>query len=397
MAGLGAGIPNSGEMLSANMEAGISALQRFAKLCKDMGVPKVETFATAAVRNAENGPEFVRAAQQASGLRIEIIGGGEEGRYAALGVLAGIPDAEGIVGDLGGGSLELVRLEGGMPGKAVSLPIGALKLAEARKGGTDKMNRIIKKAMADIDWSGAGKDLPFYMVGGSWRALAQLQMHLSDHPLPIAHQYELSPRAVDRLARAVPSLSQKRLSNIRQVSSQRVPHLPGAALLLRRLMKQLGSSKAVASAYGIREGVFYDGLPAHVAQEDPLISATREEGRAHARFPHHAGSLLRWTDALFAEDAPVARRLRRAACELSDVAWRAHPDFRAERALDRGAARQLGQHRCCGPGAAGCGPVCAERRRRHGSGAWCVSAACPFRSARPGRPPGASRCAWASA
>jgi|TARA_R100000501_G_scaffold17911_1_gene34733 exopolyphosphatase/guanosine-5'-triphosphate,3'-diphosphate pyrophosphatase len=334
MAGLGTGVAETGAMDEARLAEAYATLERFAVLCSDMRVGSIEAFATAAVREASNGAEFVATVKKRTGIDIRIIDGKEEGEYAALGVLAGIPYADGIVGDLGGGSLELVRLKRGEPRKVMSLPIGSLKLAEARKGGTDKMRRIVKKALDKVEWAVEGEGLPFYMVGGSWRALAQLEMHLTSYPLHIVHQYELSTKAVDRLARAVPNLRQKRMRSITNVSSSRTPHLPGAALLLRAVMKRLGSSHAVVSAYGIREGVFFDTLPQEIARRDPLISAAREEGAAMGRFPQHAGALMRWMEGMFSGEDAESTRLRRAAAELSDIAWRAHPDFRAERALD---------------------------------------------------------------
>ncbi|MGB7406487.1 MAG: Ppx/GppA family phosphatase [Pacificimonas sp.] len=334
MAGLGEGIAETGMMQDANIALAHETMARFAALCEDMGVDKVEAFATAAVREADNGHDFTMDVLRRTGIDIRTISGKEEGHYAALGVLAGIPGADGIVGDLGGGSLELVRLKKGKPRRVMSLPIGSLKLAEARKGGSDKLRRIVKKSLDKVDWLFEGQDLPFYMVGGSWRALAQLEMHLTNHPLHIVHQYCLSTKAVDRLARSVPNLRQKRLREIRNVSTSRTPHLPGAALLLRAVLKRLGSSHAVVSAYGIREGVFYEGLADEVAQRDPLISAARNEGEARGRFPHHASALMRWTTGLFEGEAAEDTRLRRAAAELSDIAWRAHPDFRAERAME---------------------------------------------------------------
>ncbi len=334
MAGLGQGVGETGSMQDANVAMAHDALSRFALLCADMGVESIETFATAAVREADNGAAFVEKVRADTGIEIQIIDGRQEGHFAALGVLAGIPGAEGIVGDLGGGSLELVRLKNGKPRKVMSLPIGSLKLAEARKGGTDKMRRLVKKALNKVEWAVEGKDLPFYMVGGSWRALAQLQMHLTNYPLHIAHQYELSREAIDRLARGVPNLRQKRLRAITNVSTDRTPHLPGAALLLRAVMKKLGSSHAIVSAYGIREGVFFDKLPADVAARDPLIAAARNEGETQGRFPQHAGALMQWMSGLFPDESRSDSRLRRVAAELSDIAWRAHPEFRAERALE---------------------------------------------------------------
>lgn len=334
MAGLGEGVAQSGEMQQPNMQEGFAALERFALLCRAMGTERVEAFATAAVRNARNGPDFVEEVRKRCGVDVQVIDGEQEGYFSALGVAAGIPGADGIIGDLGGGSLEVARLRHGEVSKIISLPIGALKLAEARSGGPEKIRKVIRKALADIDWADEEPGLPFYMVGGSWRALAHVQMHLTHFPLPIAHQYRLERDDIDRLARSVPNLKSKRLATIRQLSSQRIPHLPGAALLLRSVTKRLKSSHAVVSAYGIREGVFFEGLPPEIARRDPLLAAVRREGQKHDRFPHHASALETWTDALFADDSAEQKRLRRAVCELSDIASSAHPDFRAERAME---------------------------------------------------------------
>ena len=334
MAALGTGVSEHGRLQPDRMVVAVEALKRFALLCREMGVAEIEAYATAAVRLADNGWGFVEAVKHECGIDIRVIDGEREGYFSAMGVLAGIPLAEGVVGDLGGGSLELARIEDGRPTKVTSLPIGSLKLAEARAAGPKKLAKLVRKALDTVDWAGEGNGLPFYMVGGSWRALAQLHMHLTDAPLPIAQQYELTTKAIDRLARAVPNLSEKRLASVRQLSTERIPHLPGAALLLRKVMKRLGSSHGIVSSYGIREGIFFDGLPEGVAVRDPFLAAAREEGRSYARFPKLSTALFDWTEPLFADDPDEEDRIRRGACELSDVAWRAHPDFKAERAME---------------------------------------------------------------
>lgn len=334
MAGLGRGVAETGTISTEGMDIARRALARFKLLCDDMQVDRLHSFATAAVRDAANRDDFVDMARRRCGLDVRVLTGGEEAKFAAYGVIAGIPDANGVVGDLGGGSLELIRVKNGKPLDHVSLPIGALKLDAARKAGPRMMQQLVTRTLAELKWADAGKGLPFYTVGGSWRALAQLHMHLADYPLPVVHQYAMNAAATERLARALPNLSMKRLKGVPRLSSARIPQLPGAALLLRSVVRRLGSNGVIASAYGVREGVLYADLPKDLRKEDPLVSAAREEANIQGRFLLHAEALMVWMNGLFVPESPRETRLRLVACVLADTAWRAHPDFRAERGLE---------------------------------------------------------------
>ncbi len=334
MAGLGRGVAATGAISDEGIELARSVLCRFALLCEDMQVEAVHVFATAAVRDATNRDVFIDLIRKSSGLEVTLFSGLDEARHAAYGVIAGIPDADGVVGDLGGGSLELVRVKNGKIKQQLSLPIGSLKLSAARDKSPRAMQRLIKKSLAEVDWAASGKNLPFYMVGGSWRALAQLHMYLTDYPLPVVHQYAMDAKSVERLARALPNLGAKRMKAVPRLSSSRVPYLPGAALLLRAVVKRLGSSGVIASAYGVREGVLFANLPKSMRHEDPLVSAAREEGRVQGRFPEHGEALMHWMNGLFQPESDEDMRLRLVASLLADTAWRAHPDFRAERGME---------------------------------------------------------------
>ena len=334
MAGLGRGIAADGRLSEEGMQIAEAALARFALLCTDMRVDVLRTVATAAVREAANREEFIARVKQASGLTVEVISGDDEARLAGLGVIAGIPDADGVVGDLGGGSLELIRISGGQVHDRISLPIGSLKLDALRKANGRALAGFIGKALSKVGWAAQGRDKPFYMVGGSWRALTQLHMHLSDYPLPVVHQYIMAPEAPERLARTLAHMLPKSVKTVPHISGSRIPQLPGAAVLLRAVGKHLGSSHFVASAYGLREGLLFEGLPPTTRVQDPLIAAARAEGERQGRFPEHGDALMAWMNGLFAPETAADVRLREVCCLLSDIAWRAHPDFRAERGLD---------------------------------------------------------------
>ncbi len=336
MAGLGRGLAANGKLGKSSMDTAVTALARFAALAAAMEVETLRTVATAAVREASNGAEFIERVRRETGLTIETISGEAEARGAAMGVISGIPEAEGIVGDLGGGSLELIRVAGGEAHERISLPIGSLRLDAVRKSDRRAVAPFIRKSLNKVDFSARGKGLPFYMVGGSWRALAQVHIFQTGHPLPIVHQYEMPAEAPASLVRSLTQIDTASLKAVPNISTSRLPSLPGAAMLLAATVKRLGSSSVIASGFGLREGLLFGQLSPSQQALDPLIAAARDEGMRQGRFPEHGDMLFDWMSDLFdqGEESDSHHRLRLAACLLSDIAWRAHPDFRAERGVD---------------------------------------------------------------
>ena len=329
LAGLGRGLVATGAIAPEAMALARTALARFARLAGEMEVARLRTVATAAVRDAANGGELIAHARDV-GLTVELLSGEQEALAAGAGVLSAFPDADGVVGDLGGGSLELVRVADGMLGERVSFPLGVLRLAALRAKGEAVLEKQVARAIDKAGWTGHGKGLPLYLVGGSWRALARLDMDLSHYPLPIIHGYCMNAEAVAQLSRTVEQASRSRLRATPGLSSGRIPTLGDAAQILTLLLRQLGSSSTIVSAFGLREGLLYQELDSATARQDPLTVATRDEGRRGGRFPEHGDLLDRWLAPLFDRDTPAAARLRNAACQLADVGWRANPEFRAE-------------------------------------------------------------------
>ncbi len=331
LAGLGRSLAESGSIDDQAMALAHTALRRFAAVAREMEVSTLRTVATAAVRDASNGGALIAVAE-AAGLSVEILPGEKEAEAAGYGVLSGIPQADGIVGDLGGGSLELVRVRRGALLRRASFPLGVLRIAALRDKG--RLDRQVRMLLEEQDWLGAGKGLPFYLVGGSWRALARLDMEATRYPLPVIHQYAMSQETVTRLRRTLAHVGRARLKDVPGLSAGRIPTLSDAAALLAAMLKHLRSSGTVVSAYGLREGLLYERLSPEQRAADPLIVATRDEGRRSGRFPEHGDLLDRWIAPLFGDDPRADARLRIAACHLADVGWRANPDFRAERGVE---------------------------------------------------------------
>jgi exopolyphosphatase/guanosine-5'-triphosphate,3'-diphosphate pyrophosphatase len=330
MAGLGRGLAATGAIEPGALRKARIALARFAAVARAMEVEQLRTVATAAVRDASNGRELIDEADRL-GLPVEILPGEQEALAAGEGVLSGIPDADGIVGDLGGGSLELVRVKKGRVGERVSFPLGVLRVAKLREWGAASFERHIAQAIKAADWEGRGKGLPLYLVGGSWRALAKLDMAMTGYPLPVIHQYAMSAARIAELAGTIATLPRQQLREVADINSTRASLLGDAVALLSVLLARLGSTTTVASSFGLREGLLFGALDAETRAQDPLIVAAREEGRLLGRFPEHGDLLDRWVAPLFDEEGA---RLRHAACLLADVGWRASPDFRAERGIE---------------------------------------------------------------
>lgn len=334
-AGLGRGLTIDGRIAEADAERGLTALRRYALLAKHMEVKDLQCVATAAVRDAENGPAFIASAA-AAGLTIRLLSGEEEAEAAGYGVLSAIPDAHGIAVDLGGGSLELAEVVDGRVGRRASFPLGVLRLPALRKQGQQAFERAVRKMLRAASWPDGMTGLPLYLVGGSWRALARLDLELTQDPLAVLDQHSLPRAALRRLLRATNRLSFEELRAIPGMASNRAAALPDAAALLAALVNILDVPEMTVSSSGLREGLLYQALDAATRAQDPLIVAAEFEGRRLARFAPHGRAITEWIAPLFADEAPADSRVRLAASLLSDVAWSANPDFRAERGMEIG-------------------------------------------------------------
>ncbi len=325
---LGRGVERDGRLEGDAMGRALGALARFRLLSKEMGLSTLKVVATAAVRDALNGDDFIREIRRI-GLKPDVLPGPEEAELAALGVISSIPGARGIVADLGGGSLELAWIEDGEVGAKVSLPLGVLRIG---KRDVKALRKAIAAALAGagIDAHGSG----LYLVGGSFRALARLDLHDLDHPLPIIHQHRLTKERLAALDRLLATLDPAELKTLSGLSAGRVDNLTPAKRMLDALVEALAPSVIKTSSYGLREGLLYRALDRKSRSEDPLLAAALEVGERLGRFGDHGVTIDQWIAPLFPSDDRPHRRLRLAACLMGDFAWNAHPDFRAERAVD---------------------------------------------------------------
>ena len=342
LCGLGKGVTTTGMLAPDGVAKAISALRRFRVLCAMSGVADVAVIATAAAREAKNGAAFLAEAEQAIGAPATLISSKREAELAALGVVSSIHKADGVVGDMGGGSLELTDIEagrgGGKIGAWTSLPLGGLALMDRSGRSPKKAVRIVREALAEAKPLKGLAGRTFYAVGGTWRALARLHMVQRSYPLHVMHGYVIPTRDAIDFAHLVEVVNVDALAAIESVNVARRPLLAYGAAVLEQIIRIARPSQVVVSALGVREGLLYERLDKAQRRVDPLLAAARELNTLRSRSPRHGEELCAWTDAFFASsnlsESEDERRLRHAACLLADIGWRAHPDYRGEQALN---------------------------------------------------------------
>ncbi|MDD3445624.1 MAG: Ppx/GppA family phosphatase, partial [Zavarzinia sp.] len=333
LAGLGRRLGSTGRLDEEGLKSAYAAIERFTALARVMGVRHLDIVATAAVRDAEDGADFVARASEIAGHQVRVLSGQEEAYFSAEGVLSAVPDANGLVGDLGGGSLEVVLVGEGQVGNQATLPLGPLRLLEAAQGDRAKATAIIDQALAGLPWLDQVRGRSFYAVGGAWRALAKIHMAQVSYPLRVLHHYRIMRGDVRDLSRVISNLSRESLERISGLSRRRLDTLPLAALILDRVLKATKPKDVVFSSYGLREGLLYSRLPSRERAQDPLIETACQMGARMGRFAEHGDEMADWTSGLFADESEAETRLRLATCHLSDIGWRGHPDYRAQQSL----------------------------------------------------------------
>jgi exopolyphosphatase/guanosine-5'-triphosphate,3'-diphosphate pyrophosphatase len=338
LAGLGRDLPTTGKLSAEGVVMAMTALRRFAAVLEGVRPDATLIAATAAVREAEDGPEFCQRVAAETGLQIRVLSGEEEAKYAAMGVLAGAPDAHGVSADMGGASLELTRLNGDGVEHGLTLPLGPFALAEGKGFDADRIRARIDQRLKPI--AAQFQTDRLYAVGGAWRTLAQVHMALKSYPLKVVHQYQMTAEEALETARLVAHQSAAGLAKLPGVSKKRAETLPYAGLVLEGLIKHLNLKGIEMSAWGVREGLLFDTLDEETRAADPLLAGCAALGGRQGIDAALPGALKGWMSDILAAlpkafGEPRDSVLTAAACRLSDLGARLHPDHRLELAFDQ--------------------------------------------------------------
>ena len=338
LCGLGREVSTKGKLDPDAVNSALSALKRFRALCDVLQVGDVRVIATAAVREAKDGAAFIREAEKACRTSIEVLSGKREARLAALGIIASIHQPDGVAGDLGGGSLELVEVRGDEIGIGVTLPFGGLALADSTSHSLKKAGKMVAAALEDEPSLKSLAGRTFYAIGGTWRAFARLYMRQTGYPLHVMHGYAMSAKEALEFAELVERVDPETLDHIEVVAKPRRELLPYGALVLGEILRIGKPKRVVLSALGVREGLLHELLDEEARREDPLVAAANDLNILRSRSPQHGKELIDWTDRFMSstgiDESAEEKRLRHAACLLADIGWRAHPEYRGEQSLN---------------------------------------------------------------
>lgn len=338
MAGLGTGLTQTGRLSEPGQVSALSALARYRAILKALNLRHFTAVATAAVRAAEDGPDFIRKANRVLGRPVVVLSGEDEARLSALGVEASFHEPQGVIGDLGGSSLEFMKIGKGK-GKGESLMLGPLSLGNV----PDDAKELRKVIKAELKKSKVldGARGRFYAVGGAWRTFAKINMRLENYALQVLQGYQMNQGQVARAAKlCINSLSNSAArSQLELMDKRRARHMPIAAIILEEVLSAGKFDGVSISSAGLREGVLTDLTGAAVA--DPLLDGVI----AFVRLDHNqiafGQALHDFIAPAFAPEAdlfgsPAADiRIEKAACMMADSAGRFHPDHRALMAYDQ--------------------------------------------------------------
>jgi len=337
LAGLGRDMKATGVLHKGGMKESLIALRRFKAILESYDLQTTHTVATAAVREAEDGAEFVRQAELETGFKVRILSGAEEARYSAQGVRCGHLDAQGVVGDLGGSSLELIDLDAPPNEAGITLPLGPFALGAPKPIDVPKVDGQIREQLKPL--RGRFANTQFHAVGGAWRNLALIWMMKQHYPLQIVQQFELPAREALSIARLIASQSLSSLEKLPGVSKRRIENISYAALVLQGLIEELQFETLCFSAFGLREGLLFDAMPDDLRRDDPLIAGCAALGARLGINDELGAALADWalefSGSCDSDFNPPPAKLVRAAAKLSDIGARLHPDHRADLASDQ--------------------------------------------------------------
>lgn len=250
---LGRDLTETGRLNPVGMSAAMAGLRAYADIAAQEGLVALDVVGTAALRDASDGAAFIERVEQETGLRIRLISGEEEARYAALGVLSHSPGADGIVGDFGGGSLEFARVVQGRIEATTSKPYGAFRALAMG----ETAEQVIQSGLSELK-PVYGESPALYAIGGSWRALAQAYKRDALHDAHDLQGYSIPRGDMVDFCTKIEALSPEDLIAAYGFDDNKAALAPISALVLRQVMTGLSPDRLIVSTAGIRDGIVYD-------------------------------------------------------------------------------------------------------------------------------------------
>jgi exopolyphosphatase / guanosine-5'-triphosphate,3'-diphosphate pyrophosphatase len=276
---VGEGLDATGELQEEPMERALETLELYAHFCRATRIEAIRPVATSAIRDAANQAQFLRRARERSGLDVEVLSGREEARFGYLAAINSTTLSQGVVLDLGGGSMQLTRVEDRRAADARSWPLGAVRMTERLLPG-ERTKRKQIKALRDhvaaqiqsAAWVGEGGRLTG--IGGTVRNLAAAAQLAAGLPSYGIQGYRITREALGELIERFAEMTAAERGEVAGIKASRGDLILAGALVVDTVMEAGGFGVLEATDAGLREGVFFETLLAERAE--PLFSDVRE-------------------------------------------------------------------------------------------------------------------------
>ncbi len=318
---------------NATLKAVSRIINRYVAICRNMEINKIIMFGTSALREASNSDVLVEVIRKNTNIRVDVISGEKEAFYAAQGILLGFPNAEGIICDLGGNSVEFASICKRVIAECNSTLLGPLAITKLENKIED-IDRYIRKQLLGAVNANTAKYKPFFLIGGSWRAIAKIHMQRTQYPLKIIQGYKVKSKKIKKTLEFIQDSSFITKYDEINISADRLELLPLSARLLKIIIDELQIKTLTFSSFGVREGLLYHNLSEAEKKKDPLIEAAKFFEKKETRFPNMSKHAFKWISPLYKNLPRKTKRVILAATKLHDIAWIAHPDYKMEMCLE---------------------------------------------------------------
>lgn len=261
------------------VERALEALRDFAAIARGAGAARVLAVATAAMRDAANGPDLIARVRSGLGIAIEIIDGAREAVLGLRGGISGLPVESGVFFDVGGGSMQVIRFHERRMTDSWSFPLGSLRLSGAflksdppSPGEIKALREHVKGTLAAVGAKLLGSGEMLVGTGGTLRNLAKIDRRRRDYPITRVHGYALERARLAEILDLLSGRKVRRRDEVAGLSGERGDSIVGGALAIDVLASQVGAPEILVSGQGVREG-----LVLSLFQTDaPAVDAVRE-------------------------------------------------------------------------------------------------------------------------
>ncbi|KNZ42100.1 Ppx/GppA phosphatase family protein [Acetobacterium bakii] len=330
---LSEGLSETGALQQDRMDFGLETLGMYRSMCDAYGLQKVIAVATAAIRKATNGKEYVARIKAETGFDVVVISGEREASLDYLGAINTLDVKDALLMDIGGGSVEFVLIRDRKNIEAISLPFGSFDLAErfdledeiTHKKLND-LDKYLSKIMSENPIFSKAHGLPVIGVGGTIRNVGRIHRNIIDYPLEIPHNYRMQPGAVNRVCDMAAGMNLAERSNLKGLSKGRIDIFVGSSHALARVMKQIESPELIISNAGLRDGIIFEYFGYN---QDNLVYDIFELSLVNVMLNFnvnipHAYHVLKLTETLFEQLKPLhgitqdVRKMIKASAMLHD-------------------------------------------------------------------------------